>query len=163
MIACCGTWSFTNWSFFPLWHGKMAKQRPLLVREALRSIVPVIWHLILKWFCVVLKFMFQSFLKSKGLALFSKTVSLIHTEHVKQALVWCYGLTWRRRVSAARGCAAGSPSSPSPPQTDVSFPPAPCAEPPGSFSFAHDAAAAAQRGEEEKNKNTDREIRSCAP
>lgn len=49
--------------------------------------------------------------------------------------------TWRPRVSAVPG-AAGSPSLPAPPQTHVSSPPAPCAEPPGSSSSAHDAAEA---------------------
>lgn len=52
--------------------------------------------------------------------------------------------TWRPPFSAAPG-AAGTPSLPSPPRTHASSPPAPCAEPPGSSSFAHDAAEATQR------------------
>lgn len=52
--------------------------------------------------------------------------------------------TWRPPVSAAPG-AAGPPSLLSPPQTRVSSPPAPCAEPPGSSSSAHDAAEATDR------------------
>lgn len=55
--------------------------------------------------------------------------------------------TWRPPVSAAPG-AAGPPSLLSPPQTHVSSPPAPCAEPPGSSSSAHDVAEATETQDE---------------
>lgn len=51
--------------------------------------------------------------------------------------------TWRPPASAAPG-AAGSPSLPSPLQTHVSSPPAPCAEPPGSSSSVRDVVGAAE-------------------
>ena len=58
----------------------------------------------------------------------------------------CVSCTWKPPISAAPG-AAGPPSWLSPPQTRVSSPPAPCAEPPGSSSSAHDAAEAAETQE----------------
>lgn len=65
---------------------------------------------------------------------------------LKQSVCVC--CTWRPPVSAAPG-AAGPPSLLSPPQTRVSSPPAPCAEPPGSSSSAHDAAEATERHTEQ--------------
>ncbi len=52
--------------------------------------------------------------------------------------------TWKSPVSAAPACVVGPPSRTSPPRADVSSPPAPYAEPPGSSSSVHDAAAAEQ-------------------
>lgn len=65
----------------------------------------------------------------------------------------CDHCTWKPPISAAPG-AAGPPSLPSPPQTRVSSPPAPCAEPPGSSSSARDAAEAAERHRKEEKLST---------
>lgn len=76
----------------------------------------------------------------------------VKTDTIKRvtASVSC---TWRPPASAAPG-AAGSPSLLSRPQTRVSSPPAPCAEPPGSSSSARDAAEATERERTEKEVST---------
>lgn len=73
----------------------------------------------------------------------------LNTWVCQKKLSECDHCTWKPPISAAPG-AAGPPSLPSPPQTRVSSPPAPCAEPPGSSSSARDAAEAAERHRKEE-------------